>query len=134
MNATVIAVILGVGIIGSVIILSWGTRGGDDQANKAQGEVNNVSVVEGKQIIDLTARGGYSPRKSVAQAGLPTTIRMKTSGTFDCSSALVIPSINYQKNLPQSGVTEIEVPPQTVGTKLQGLCSMGMYNFEIEFD
>ena len=34
---------------------------------------------------------------------------MKTSGSFDCSSALVIRSINYQQMLPQTGETEIDL-------------------------
>ena len=59
---------------------------------------------------------------------------MKTSGTFDCSSALVIPALGYRTNLPAQGVTDIEVPPQAAGTRLQGLCAMGMYSFVVNFN
>jgi hypothetical protein len=41
--------------------------------------------------------------------------------------------MNYQKNLPPSGVTEIEIPPQEAGSTFEGLCGMGMYGFEIAF-
>jgi plastocyanin domain-containing protein len=58
---------------------------------------------------------------------------MQTTGTFDCSSTLNIPSLNYQKNLPATGVTEIEIPPQPAGSTIEGLCGMGMYKFEIAF-
>lgn len=33
----------------------------------------NIVAEEGKRIIDITAKGGYSPRKTVAQANVPTS-------------------------------------------------------------
>jgi len=97
-------------------------------------DINNVNIVDGKQVIEINAKGGYSPRITTAKAGIPTVIKMKTNGSFDCSSALVIPSLDYRNNLPLSGETLIDVPAQKAGTKLQGLCAMGMYNFLIEFN
>lgn len=94
---------------------------------------NNVTMEDGKQIVAITARGGYSPRISRAKAGVPTVIRMKTKGAFDCSSSVVIPSIGYQGFLPTSGETNIDVPAQEAGTTLQGMCGMGMYRFQIQF-
>ncbi|KKU77804.1 MAG: Copper-exporting ATPase [Parcubacteria group bacterium GW2011_GWA2_47_7] len=94
---------------------------------------NNIEITDGIQYIDIDAKGGYSPRKTVAQAGVPTIIRMNTRGTFDCSSSLVIPKLEYKGFLKPSGVTEIEVPAQESGSVINGLCSMGMYNFAVEF-
>jgi hypothetical protein len=59
---------------------------------------------------------------------------MVTNGTFDCSSSVKIPSLAIQKTLPPTGATDIDIPPQTAGTKLKGVCIMGMYNFEIAFE
>jgi len=92
-----------------------------------------VSVVGGKQIIDITAKGGYSPRIVVAKAGMPTVLRVSTRGTFDCSSSLVIPKLSYQKFLPPSGTEEIAISAEEAQGTMQGLCSMGMYNFQIKF-
>jgi plastocyanin domain-containing protein len=94
---------------------------------------NNVAIVEDTQIIEITAKGGYLPRVSSAKAGLPTVIRFNTRGTFDCSSAIRIPSLNITKNLPPSGATDISLGTPQVGT-LQGSCGMGMYPFEIQFN
>ncbi len=94
----------------------------------------NVSTAEGKQIIDISAKGGYAPRLTVAKANVPTILRVKTSATFDCSSALRIPTLKYSKNLPPTGTTDIEVPAQAAGTTLKALCSMGMYNFSVTFN
>jgi len=63
---------------------------------------NNVSIIDGQQVIDITAKGGYTPRTSVAKAGLPTIVRFITNGTFDCSSFIRIPSMGISKALPQT--------------------------------
>lgn len=129
MKLTVISIIIAGTIIGGVLILGKDNGGKNSVAN-----VNNVTIVDGRQIIEIKAKGGYSPKISNAKAGIDTVIRVSTSSTFDCSSALVIPSINYRVNLPQTGTIEIPVTMQKTGTKLQGLCAMGMYSFSINFD
>jgi plastocyanin domain-containing protein len=132
MKSTIIAIIIGGSLVLSAIILSHGSDSSANSTNTAP--IQNVTIVDGKQIVTVMAKGGYSPRLTKAKAGVPTTLRMQTNGTFDCTSALTIPEINYQKNLPPSGVTDIELPPQKAGTKLQGLCAMGMNNFEVAFE
>jgi len=112
-------------IIGAVILVP-------NKPNTEEEFVNNVSIVDGVQIIEITAKGGYQPRVSQAKAGIPTIIRFNTKGTFDCSLAVTIPSLGISKALPQSGVTDISIPDQELGT-LQGTCGMGMYPFEVEF-
>ncbi len=93
---------------------------------------NNVTVVDGKQIITINAKDGYQPRKSTAKAGMPTIIRFDTNGTFDCSSSVRIPSLGISKILPQNGSTDIDIGTQQV-TTLQGTCGMGMFPFKVEF-
>ncbi len=95
---------------------------------------SNVAIVDGVQTIVITAKGGYTPRTSIAKANVPTRIAVNTNGTFDCSSSLVIPSLNIQKDLPPSGTTSVDIPPQQAGTSLQGLCGMGMYQFTMKFE
>lgn len=95
-------------------------------------KADNVSVVDGIQIIEIQAKGGYQPRMSVAKQGLPTVIRFNTSGTFDCSSSVRIPSMNISRILPQSGITDIDIGSPQVAT-LKGTCGMGMYPFEVDF-
>jgi len=93
-----------------------------------------VTEKDGVQVIRILARGGYSPRQISAKAGIPVRIEMETKGTYDCSSVFVIPSLKYQKRLPPTGITTIDVPAQKSGSSLTGLCGMGMYSFEIEFN
>ena len=126
MKATVISIIAAVVLIGGAFVLTRGSSPSDTAP------ANNVSIVDGKQIIEIDAKGGYQPRKSIAKAGIPTIIRFNTSGTFDCSSSVRIPSMNISKNLPQTGSTDIDIGDGKLGT-LQGSCGMGMYPFEVEF-
>jgi plastocyanin domain-containing protein len=93
---------------------------------------NNVSVVDGEQIIEIKAKGGYEPRVSVAKSGLPTVIRFNTYGTLDCSLSVRIPSMKISQFLAQSGSTDIDIGVSKEGV-LQGSCGMGMYPFKIEF-
>ena len=129
MKGTVISVIVAVVLIGGTFML---TKGNSQTQADTQVATNNVTVVDGKQIIEISTKGGYQPRKSIAKAGIPTIIRFDTNGTFDCSSSVRIPSMNISKVLPQTGSTDIDVGTQKIAT-LQGTCGMGMYPFEIEF-
>ena len=129
MKLTVASIILALIFIGGAIIFARNGAKTDTAVSK-----NNVSVADGKQIIEIDAKGGYSPSITIAKANISTVIKVKTQGTFDCSSALIIQSIGYRANLPPSGETLIEVPPQEAGSTLRGMCAMGMYNFSVKFN
>ena len=128
MKATSVSIILAALLIGGALLLA---RSGSQQINTAP--QNNITVIDGKQIIEIRAKGGYQPRKSIAKAGVPTILRFETNGAFDCSSAIRIPSMNISRNLPPSGITDIDLGNPKIGT-LQGSCGMGMYPFEINFE
>lgn len=128
MKPTTIAIIVAAAVIGGTLLFT--------KSNSQAGvtvSANNVSVVNGQQIIEINAKGGYLPRRSVAKAGVPTILRVKTDGTFDCSSSLRIPSLNLSKILPPSGSIDIDLGLPTAAI-LQGFCGMGMYSFAIDFE
>ena len=127
MKTTSISIIVAIILIGGAFVVTKNSN------NKQIENVNNVTVVDGKQIIEIKAKGGYQPLKSIAKAGMPTIIRFDTNGTFDCSSSVRIPSMNVSQNLPNSGVTDIDLGIPEI-TTLQGTCGMGMYPFEIIFN
>lgn len=127
MKSTTLSILAAAILIGGAIVLTQGSAPTD---TGVQG--NNVTIVEGKQIIEIRAKGNYSPRISIAQAGIPTILRFDTQGTFDCTAVVRIPSMNITQNLPPSGSTDIDLGTPVVAT-LQGTCGMGMYPFEIEF-
>ncbi len=92
-----------------------------------------VEIIDGVQYITINAGGGYFPRVTQAEAGIPTKLVVKTNGVFDCSAALTIRSINYQKVLPQTGEEVIDIGIPVAGVPFTGTCSMGMYGFVINF-
>ncbi|KKU10832.1 MAG: hypothetical protein A2Z96_05620 [Spirochaetes bacterium GWB1_48_6] len=122
------AIVIGIFILGAVLL---------SRVNRPSASQNSPTpeVITGeKQVIDISVKGGYTPRQTTAKANVPSVLKMKTQGTFDCSSSVVIPALNYRARLPSTGTTEIEVPAQKPGTVLSGMCSMGMYSFKIRFD
>jgi sulfite exporter TauE/SafE len=78
--------------------------------------------------------GGYSPSTLHARPGQPLQLAMVTKDTYSCARAFVIPSLQVEKVLPESGTTLVDVPPQQAGSKLYFSCSMGMYSGVIVFD
>src|SRR3989344_4919427 len=93
----------------------------------------SVEIKNGVQYITIDAKSGYSPKIALAKGGIPTKLIVKTNGTYDCSASLVIRSVGFQKILPQTGEIEIDIGIPKAGEPLQGTCSMGMYNFVINF-
>lgn len=135
-NRIIILVSITVIVIGLFAILLILKRGNFDsmtsQQTQSETPVNNASIVDGKQVIEITAKAGYSPKKSIAKANIPTIIKIKTNGTYDCSIAVRIPSLKLSKNMAATDEVVWDVGSQPAG-KLVGNCSMGMYFFEIEF-
>ena len=134
MKTYVTIAIIMVLIVGGYFVLKGKSQNANANysQNYSSAPAGNVTIEDGKQIIEIKAKGGYSPKTSVAKAGIPTILRFDTDGTFDCSSSVRIPAINISKSLPISGVTNIELGNQNAGT-LRGTCGMGMYPFEIDF-
>jgi plastocyanin domain-containing protein len=132
MNKTT-SIIITIGLVIGLGILFFGqTKNNDSNPINKTEAIQKVEIIDGIQYVTINARGGYSPRVSVAQAGIPTKLIVKTNNTFDCSLSLVIRSINYQKILAQTGEEIIDLGIPKNGT-FQGLCSMGMYSFTINF-
>ncbi len=127
--ATITILIAGVMIGGFIFLLGKNNAQNNTQIDNIQ----NVTMVDGRQIIEIKAKGGYMPRVSTAKAGVPTIVRFDTNGTFDCSASVRIPSLGISEVLPNSGSKDIDLGTQKIGT-LQGTCGMGMYPFEVDFN
>jgi len=100
------------------------------------GPDNTSSTIssDNKQVIEVVASGGYSPKKITAKAGVPTILVMKSEGAYGCERAFNIPDLKISKLLPVNGLTEFDLGSPVKDTKLVGVCSMGMYYFQIIFN
>lgn len=125
-KSIVISIVISALVIGGAVWFAT-SSGGTSSATVA-------TIVDGKQLIDISAKGGYSPRVVTAKAGIPTVLRVKTNGTFDCSASLVIPKLSYQKFLQPTGTDEIAISAEQAQGTLNGVCGMGMYGFRINFE
>lgn len=124
-------IVVGAVFFGGYIIMNLNNS--DDDSATVEPRASNVSVVDGTQIIDLRAKGGYTPKVTVAKSGMPTILRVSTNGTFDCSSAIRIPSLRVSQTLPMNGTTDISLGTLESGL-IQGNCGMGMYPFQINVE
>jgi|SRR3989344_301289 len=122
----VASVLLAAVIIGGAVAFG----GKPDGATQAAG---NVSMEGGKQVIEINVKGGYAPKLTTAKAGVPTVLRLKTDGTYDCSSGVSVPALGFKKALEATGVTDVDVSPQLARGTIEGVCSMGMYSFSVQF-
>lgn len=125
-----VSIILAIGILIAMSIIIFGNS---PTLTKKEKYPEDIKIENGIQYVTINANGGYFPRISEAQGGIPTKLIVKTENTYDCSSALVIKSINYRSMLPQNGQTEIDLGTPKSGDAFQGTCSMGMYSFTVKF-
>ena len=126
---TIISIIISIALIGGTLYFI------SDRSSSSGGKVaqsQNVEIRDGIQYVTVTAKGGYSPRVTEIKGGLPTKLVVKTDGTYDCSASLVVRSAGFQKILQSTGEEVIDLGIPKSGDKVQGVCGMGMYNFQIK--
>jgi len=103
-------------------------------AGGSSGIIQKDVAGETSGVIEIAvADNGYTPQRVRAPAGTPVKINLTTSGTYSCSRAFTIPALNISKLLPATGTETLEIPAQKAGTRLQFVCSMGMYSGVIIF-
>ncbi len=132
MNKTV-SIIVTLGLVVALGIIFLGGSSKSPEGENVAGSEQSVEVRDGVQYITIDAKGGYIPQLTSAKGGMPTKLIVKTDGTFDCSASLVVRSVGFQKILPPTGETEIDLGVPKSGEPLVGVCGMGMYNFKINF-
>ncbi len=126
---TIISIVISIALIGGTLYFI------SDRSASPSGEVaqsENIEIRDGVQYVTITAKGGYAPRITEIKGGLPTKLVVKTDGTYDCSASLVIHSLGFQKILQPAGEEVIDLGILKSGEKVQGVCGMGMYNFQIK--
>ncbi len=131
MNKSATIIVTFILVLGMGFIFLGGSKSDNNGVDEA---TQNIEIKEGVQYVTVKAKGGYFPKVSSAQAGIPTKLVVKTDGTYDCSASLVIRSLGFQKVLAQTGEEVINVGVPGAGERLQGLCAMGMYNFVVNFN
>lgn len=122
---TIISIIISVALIGGTLYFV------SDRTPPSGTQSQNVEIRDGVQYVTITAKGRYSPSVTQIKGGLPTKLVVKTDGTYDCTASLIVRSVGFQKILQPTGEEVIDLGTLKSGEKVQGVCGMGMYNFQI---
>lgn len=127
---TIISIIISLALIGGTLYFI--SNKSTSSNNGGVVGVQNVEIRDGIQYVTINAKGGYTPSVSEIKSGIPTKLVVKTDGTFDCSASLVVRSLGFQKVLQPNAEEVIDLGIPKSGDNVQGVCSMGMYNFLIK--
>jgi sulfite exporter TauE/SafE len=100
----------------------------DVGAKSSSGQAATPSVI----AINVSDYG-YEPRVLRAKAGQTVQLQVVTKDSVGCTRAFVIPALNLQRVLPETGTTIIDLPAQQAGT-LRFTCAMGMFSGAIQFE
>jgi uncharacterized protein len=95
---------------------------------------NSVVTVDAAGVQHIRIEVGatsYSPSRVQARGGLPTQLTLRTSGNRDCTRGFVIPAMNLERTLPETGETMIDLGTPAAG-RIDYVCSAGMYRGVIE--
>lgn len=76
---------------------------------------------------------GYEPRILYTTANKTNKLKVVTENTLACTLAFTIPELNIAVDLPVTGKTLLDLPPQPKGKAIRFSCSMGMYPGQIIF-
>lgn len=130
---TIISIVLSIAIIGGALYVV--TKSPDTSVSGAEvAQTENTELRDGVQYVTLTAKGGYFPKLSSIKPDIPTKLIVKTNSTYDCSASLVVRSVGFQKILSPTHEEIIDLGTPKAGDNINGVCSMGMYNFQIKVD
>jgi hypothetical protein len=104
-----------------------------DQSDMPMGNNSGVTVDPGgtQHILIEVKPTSYSPSRVQVRAGLPTKLTLRTNGNRECTSGFVIPTMNLERTLPETGDTEIDLGKPAAG-RIDYTCSIGMYRGVIE--
>ncbi len=74
-----------------------------------------AEVTGGRQEIEITVKGGYSPNLIRVREGVPLRLTFNRQESGDCTSRVVFPDFGVSKSLPAFGKATLEFVPDRPG-------------------
>jgi hypothetical protein len=100
-----------------------------------KGTVPGDTAVTGENVVTINVMNyGYEPEVVHVKAGVPIKLRLVSDKVRSCSRAFIIPAMNVEEILAETGETVVDLPPQEKGARVPFSCSMGMYGGTMIFD
>ena len=115
MNATEIVVVIGgIALIAALAWYFFGPR-----------TAVGAQLEGGRQVVDITVRGGYSPNLVRIEAGKPVRLRFDRQENSDCSARVVFPDLRKSASLAAFGTTVLDLDITEPG-EYSWACGMNM--------
>ena len=96
-------------------------------------DISPTSSVTDSYVVTVND-DGYFPKVLHLAANKPVKLDWITNDVHSCVLSVVVPALNYQKILPNTGKITFNIPAQANGTVIRYSCSMGMYTGQWVFD
>ncbi len=84
-----------------------------------------AQVEGGRQVVDVTVKGGYSPSLIRVEAGTPVRLRFHRQENSDCTSRVVFPDLRKSASLEAFGTTTFDLEVAEPG-EYSWACGMNM--------
>jgi Cu+-exporting ATPase len=88
-------------------------------------KATHAQVEGGRQVVDITVKGGYSPNLIRVQAGTPVRLRFDRQENSDCTARVVFPDFRKSASLAAFGTTTLDLEVQEPG-EYSWACGMNM--------
>jgi plastocyanin len=72
-------------------------------------KATHAQIQDGRQVVDITVKGGYSPSLIRVQAGTPVQLRFHRQENSDCTARVVFPDLRKSASLAAFGTTTMDL-------------------------
>ena len=112
----VIALLVGMALIGGIAWFFWGPR---------KGGVRATATSSGYQEAMVLVKGGYTPDVLIVQHGKPVRFNFRREETAACSEMVIFNDFGKSAHLPTGETVPVEFLPEKPG-EYEFTCQMGM--------
>ncbi|RBY92497.1 ATPase P [Blastococcus sp. TF02-8] len=88
-------------------------------------KATHAEVHDGRQVVDITVKGGYSPSLIRVEAGSPVQLRFHRQENSDCTARVVFPDLRKSASLAAFGTTTMDLAIDQPG-EYGWACGMNM--------
>ena len=92
-----------------------------------KGETVSAAVTDhGRQVVDVTVKGGYQPAAIQVKAGQPVRLNFTRCEASTCGEEVIFSGFGKRAHLPENQTVSLEVVPDKPG-EYEFTCGMNMY-------